>query len=209
MKQLEYSALSTLIDRYEDFWHVTLYSLKYTLRSLKLSFDSHLLQDIAAKYLDLKPFEDAQHCLERLAPMPRAILSNGSRAMLNSLAVSSKLDHHFDHVRSVDAKRAFKPAPQAYALAEEALGFKHDEVMFESSHGPDICGAKSFGFTTVEIQRADTAGTSGSLPEAMVDDRITFNPKTGNRKTRDYVADVPVGSLAAIPDLFTDDGLAV
>lgn len=48
MKQLEYTWLATLMERYEDFWSLTLRSLNYTLRSVGLSADSQLLQDIAA-----------------------------------------------------------------------------------------------------------------------------------------------------------------
>jgi len=103
MKQLEYSWLATLMERYEDFWSLTLRSLNYTLRSLGLSADSQLLQDVAAAYLNLKPYDYARSCLERLHP--RAILSNGSRSMLSSLTANSGLQRFLDNILSVDAGR--------------------------------------------------------------------------------------------------------
>lgn len=204
MKQLEYSWLATLMGRYEDFWCLTLRSLEYTLRSLNLGFDAQLLQDIASTYLNLTPFDDARRCLERLAPLPRAILSNGSRSMLSSLAANSKLDHLFGHILSVDANRAFKPAPQAYALVEEVLGVGRDEVVFVSSNGFDICGAKSFGFTVVRVARTDTTHIVGSQPETVVDDLVVFNLMRAHPEAFNYVADLTVGSLTDIPDLFRD-----
>lgn len=206
MKQLEYSWLSTLMDRYEDFWSLTLRSLDYTLRSLHLSADGQLLQDIAAAYLDLKPYDDAQNCLERLVPRRRAILSNGSHSMLSSLAANSKLDRSLDHILSVDAKRAFKPAPQAYALVEDVLGIARDEVVFVSSNGFDICGAKSFGFTVVRVARFDTNDTVRRALQDGVDERLLYRLMRGNTEALDYPADVTVRSLAEIPDLFGDRG---
>jgi 2-haloacid dehalogenase len=208
MKQLEYSWLATLMSRYEDFWCLTLRSLEYTLHSLNLSFNEQLLQDIASSYLNLTPFDDARPCLERLAPLTRAILSNGSRSMLSSLAVNSKLDRLFDHIVSVDANRAFKPAPQAYALIEAVLGVGRNEVAFVSSNGFDICGAKSFGFTVVRVARTDTANIAGSLAEMIVDDLFVFNLMRANAEALNYAADLTVGSLADIPDLFEDRGFA-
>ncbi|KAI1691959.1 (S)-2-haloacid dehalogenase [Ditylenchus destructor] len=78
MKQLEYSWLVTLMERYEDFWSITLRSLEYTLRSLDLSAGGQLLEDVAASYLDLKPYDDVLECLGRLAAYQRVILSNAA-----------------------------------------------------------------------------------------------------------------------------------
>lgn len=206
MKQLEYSWLATLMDRYEDFWSLTLRSLDYTLRSLHLNADAQLLQDIAAAYLDLKPYDDAVRCLERLAPRRRAILSNGSRSMLSGLTANSKLDQALDDILSVDAKRVFKPHPRAYAIVEEKLGVARDEVVFISSNGFDICGAKSFGFTVVRVARFDTDDTIGRMTQTGVDKRLFYSLMRGNTEALDYPADITVRSLADIPDLFSDHG---
>lgn len=208
MKQLEYSWLATLMDRYEDFWSLTLRSLDYTLRSLRLSASAQLLQDIAAAYLDLKPYDDAVRCLEGLAPYRRVILSNGSQSMLASLVATSKLDRTLDSILSVDAARAFKPAPQAYALVEKDLGVARDEVVFISSNGFDVCGAKSFGFTVVRVARIDGQDTIGR-PSQTVDERLLYRLMRGNTETLDYPADLTVQSLAEIPKLFGGQGLDV
>lgn len=206
MKQLEYSWLATLMERYEDFWSLTLRSLDYTLCSLGLNADVQLLQDVAAAYLDLKPYDDAQYCLEQLSPRRRAILSNGSPSMLSSLAANSGLDRSLDSILSVDAKRVFKPAPQAYMLVEEELGVARNEVVFVSSNGFDICGAKSFGFTVVRVARFDARDIADRVVDHGTDERILFGLMRGNAEALDYPADFTVRSLAQIPELFGNHG---
>lgn len=201
MKQLEYSWLVTLMERYEDFWSITLRSLDYTLRSLGLSAGEQLLEDVAAAYLDLTPYNDAMKCLERLAPYRRVILSNGSPAMLSTLAARSGLDKVLDHILSVDDKRAFKPAPAAYRLVEEKLGIAREHVVFVSSNGFDICGAKSFGFTVVRVARAGAGNPQAPVVDADLNEQLFFRMMRGNAEALGHSADITAQSLAAIPDL--------
>lgn len=204
LKQLEYSWLVTLMERYEDFWSLTVRSLEYTLHSLGLSADRDLLHNIAAAYLDLKPYDDARSCLERLRPGRRAILSNGSGSMLSDLAVNSGLDRSLDMILSVEAKRVFKPAPQAYSLVEEQLGVAPHEVIFVSSNGFDICGAKSFGFTVVRVARVETGDVVERLARDGVDEGVLYGLLRGQAEALAYPADFTVRSLAEIPSLFDD-----
>jgi 2-haloacid dehalogenase len=206
MKQLEYSWLVTLMERYEDFWSITLRSLDYTLRSLGLSASKKLPEEVAATYLDLTPYDDALECLGRLAPCHRVILSNGSPAMLSTLAAKSGLDTVLDHILSVDEKRAFKPAPAAYMRVEEELGIAREQVVFVSSNGFDICGAKSFGFTVIRVARASASNLQVPISSSGLDERLFFSLMRGKVEALDHVADITVHSLAEIPDLFTSRG---
>ena len=79
--------------------------------------------------------------------------------MLNALVRNSGLDRLLDATISVDAKKAFKPSPEAYELIGEVLGTKPDEVLFVSSNPWDVAGAKSFGLNVAWIERV--------TPEAM------------------------------------------
>ena len=88
-----------------------------------------------------------------------AILSNGSPDMLNSLVRNSGLDRVLDATISVDAKKVFKPSPEAYTLIEEVLGVPPAEVLFISSNPWDASGAKAFGLNVAWIERV--------TPEAM------------------------------------------
>src|SRR5262249_27683863 len=82
-----------------------------------------------------------------------AILSNGSPDMLNALVANTGLDRVLDATISVDAKKIFKPSPDAYTLIEPTLGMGPRDVLFVSSNPWDACGAKSFGLNVAWIER--------------------------------------------------------
>jgi 2-haloacid dehalogenase len=64
-------------------------------------------------------------------------------------------------VLSVGPARAYKPSPKAYALLEPALGLPPGEVLFVSSNGLEMAGAKRFGF---QVTWARRGGGPGSTP---------------------------------------------
>jgi 2-haloacid dehalogenase len=82
-----------------------------------------------------------------------AILSNGNPQMLDVAVKSAGMSGLFDHVLSVDAVRAYKPAPAAYALGTQAFDLNPREIVFVSSNGWDVAGATWFGFTTFWLNR--------------------------------------------------------
>jgi len=159
IKQLEYSWLRSLMQRYEDFSVITRDSLAYTLRILGLTYDESVFERIMEKYLHLDLYPDASAALAALRGRKLAILSNGSTDMLNALARNSGLDRVLDATISIDSKRVFKPSPAAYTLIEEKLGVQPAEVLFVSSNPWDACGAKTFGLNVAWIERV--------TPEAM------------------------------------------
>lgn len=164
LKQLEYSWLRSLMDRYEDFLAVTRDSLNYTLGTLGLAADAALFGRIVEAYNTVSPYPDAAAALEALKPNHRlAILSNGSPAMLDALVRNSGLDRYLDAVISVDARKAYKPDRRAYEPVEHRLGCRPEEVAFVSSNGFDIAGARSFGFKVIRIERVTPAALRADL----------------------------------------------
>jgi 2-haloacid dehalogenase len=161
IKQLEYTWFRSLMQRYEDFSVVTRDSLAYTLRVLGLAPDAAAFDRIVDKYLHLDLYPDALSTLTALKGRKLAILSNGSSDMLNALVRNSGLDRVLDATISVDQKRIFKPAPDAYTLIESNLGVRPTEVLFVSSNPWDACGAKAFGLNVAWIERV--------TPQAMAD----------------------------------------
>jgi 2-haloacid dehalogenase len=159
VKQLEYSWLRSLMRRYEDFSVITKESLAYTIRALGLKHDAATFERIMDKYLHLDLYPDALTALAALKGKKLAILSNGSSDMLNALVKNTGLDRVLDATISVDQRRVFKPAPEAYTLIETKLGVTPAEVLFVSSNPWDACGAKSFGLNVAWIERV--------TPEAM------------------------------------------
>jgi 2-haloacid dehalogenase len=159
IKQLEYTWLRSLMRRYEDFSVITRDSLAYTLRCLGLKNDGAVFERIMEKYLHLDLYLDAMATLAAMKDRKLAILSNGSGDMLNALVRNSGLDRVLDATISVDSRKIFKPAPDAYSLIESTLGVVPGDVLFVSSNPWDACGAKAFGLNVAWIERV--------TPEAM------------------------------------------
>ncbi|SMG08105.1 (S)-2-haloacid dehalogenase [Paraburkholderia susongensis] len=182
-KQIEYTQLRTLAahveapgEHYRPFWDITLDALRFAAKKLQLTLGRAAEKRLMDEYACLSAFPDAVPVLRALrepAPgsasdsesasgaatataAPRAglaILSNGNPQMLDIAVKSAGMSALFDHVLSVDAVRAYKPSPAAYALGTEAFGAAAREIVFVSSNGWDVAGATWFGFTTFWLNR--------------------------------------------------------
>ena len=160
MKQLEYTWLRSMMGQYEDFWTITRDALAYTIGLLGRQADAALFARIAEAYNNLDPYPDAKSALRSLSGYRLAILSNGSPDMLRALVHNSGLAEFLEATISVDAAKVFKPDPRAYALIEARLGLRPEEILFVSSNGFDISGAKNFGFRVARIERVTPDGAS-------------------------------------------------
>ncbi len=168
-KQLEYTWLRALMGSYVDFWAVTEAAPRHTLRRPGLSPPPAEVRRLLDAYLSLACFPEVPAALERLGGKPRAVLSNGSPAMLAAAVASSGLGKYLDHVISVDAVRTYKPSPLVYALGPETLGIPAGELLFVSSNGWDVAGAKAFGYQTAWCNRTDAPEEElGVRPDAVV-----------------------------------------
>jgi 2-haloacid dehalogenase len=67
------------------------------------------------------------------------------------------LSHLFERQLSVDACRAFKPAPATYRYVPEQLGVGPSDCMMVAAHVWDTIGAQSVGFSGALITRAGNA----------------------------------------------------
>jgi 2-haloacid dehalogenase len=200
IKQLEYSWLRSLMQRYQEFSVVTRDSLAYTLRALGLTYDDDAFATIIDKYLHLDLYPDALPALSALKGRKLAILSNGSPDMLNALVANTGLDSILDATISVDAKKSFKPSPSAYTLIESTLGMGPREFLFVSSNPWDACGAKSFGLNVAWIERV----TPEAMALACVDNE-TVTPLTMFKALRTQMDELGVApdhrirSLSELP----------
>ena len=152
-KQLEYTWLRALMGTYTDFWVVTEAALRYSIRRLGLSATEAQVRRLMDAYLSLACFPEVKAALGRLAGRPRAILSNGSPAMLAAAVTASGLTALLEHVISVDRVKMYKPSPLVYALGPQILGIAAAELLFVSSNGWDVAGAKSFGYQVAWCNR--------------------------------------------------------
>jgi 2-haloacid dehalogenase len=157
LKQLEYTWLRSLMREYEDFWSVTRAALDFSLASVGIKPVPSLCDPLMNQYLKLDLHVEAEQALEALAGYQLAILSNGTQRMLDALVDASGIGARFSAIISVDRVKSFKPAPACYALVEPALGVARHEVLFISSNGFDVAGARRYGFQVAWIERTGQA----------------------------------------------------
>jgi 2-haloacid dehalogenase len=176
-KQLEYTWLRSLMNRYEDFCSVTEAALRAAAAQLQLEMSEAEIDRLMQGYLAPALFADAAVALQNLKSRPLAILSNGSPKMLDAAVRGNGLDGAFAHVLSVDHVKTYKPSRRVYALGPEALGIPASEILFVSSNAWDAAGAKAFGYRVCWCNRLGRAAEWPELaPDIIVPslDRITI-----------------------------------
>jgi len=145
-KQLEYTWLRSLMERYQDFWNITEAALRSAAKQLDLEATAGQFDDLMQAYLSPSAFPDARLALEALKGVPLAILSNGSPKMLESAIRHNAMESYFAQIISVDRVKTYKPSPRVYALTPEILNLPASEILFVSSNWWDAAGAKAFGY---------------------------------------------------------------
>ena len=152
-KQLEYSWLRSLMGRYENFWKLTEDALLFSCRTLQLPDDEQKRRQLMQIYLSLPAFPEVKAALVQLSSLPLSILSNGTPEMLTAVVAANGMAHFFANIFSVDSLQIYKPRPEVYQHAANALGLPKDSIGFVSSNFWDIAGATAFGFQTFWLNR--------------------------------------------------------
>ena len=175
-KQLEYTWLRSLMGRHADFWEVTGEALEFALEShgidIHTATQSGLREALMQAYLQLLPYPEATSALEMLRQrgFRMAILSNGTPDMLDAAINNAGMQGIFEAVLSVESVGIYKPDPRVYQLAVDQLALPREHILFLSSNGWDVSGAKSFGFQTFWVNRAGVPiERLGSEPDAILD----------------------------------------
>ena len=175
-RQIEYTRLVTMSDpnpsgsrHYLPFWELTIRSLRYTCKRMKLALDDANEKRLMDQYAKLTAFDDSLTTLKKLKEknISTAILSNGSREMLSTVVESNGLRPYLDKVVTVEEVRLFKTSPQSYELLINAFEVKKAEILFVSSNAWDAVGASWFGFDVFWVNRQ-------GLPFEEVGNKPTF-----------------------------------
>ena len=153
-KQLEYTWLRSLMERYTDFWDVTEAALHAAVGQLRIEATETQLDRLMQAYLFPSAFQDVKPTLEALGGVPLAILSNGAPRMLESAVRQNALESYFAEIISADRVKTYKPCPQVYALGPAILKLAAQEILFVSSNAWDAAGAKSFGYRVCWCNRS-------------------------------------------------------
>lgn len=168
-KQLEYSWVRTLMNRYQDFWSLTEQALDYAFRRVP-SADISTKAQLLEAYHRLDCYAEVPQVLKRLKDNGArlAILSNGSPAMLEGAVAAAGLEGVLDEVFSVDALGVYKTDERVYDMVTTHFRIYPEAVSFQSSNRWDVAGATAYGFRTVWINRAGLPDEYTDLPPAAV-----------------------------------------
>ena len=161
-RQIEYTRLVTMSDPnpngskyYLPFWELTIRSLRYVCKRMRLTLSSDDEKRLMDQYAKLTSFDDSLAVLKTIKGrgIATAILSNGSKDMLASVVESNGLKPYLDKVVTVEEVRLFKTSPQAYELLLKAFPVKKEEILFVSSNAWDALAAKWYGFDVFWVNR--------------------------------------------------------
>lgn len=150
-KQLEYTWLRAVMGDHRDFAVVTADALDWAMAAQGV--DAGLRARLLALYDDLPAYPEVPSMLAALPHARKAILSNGTPAMLARACASAGIAAEFEALLSVEEVGIYKPATAVYDLVGARLGVARDEVLFISSNGWDVAGAARYGFRTVWVNR--------------------------------------------------------
>jgi 2-haloacid dehalogenase len=153
-KQLEYTWVRTLAQRYQDFYALTRQALDFACAQL-VPLPEDLRLKLMRAYEELPAYDDVLPTLRALkaAGARTAILSNGTSSMLATALHASGLAPWFDKVLSVDQCAQFKTSPAVYQLVLDECQVTTKDVSFQSSNRWDVAGAQAFGFRCLWINR--------------------------------------------------------
>ena len=178
-KQLEFTWLLALMDRYRDFGQITEAALRTALAQLQWEASEAQIQQLLDAYLAPAVFPDARIALAGLSDFPRAILSNGSPKMLQAAVRNNRLEPYFSHIISVDQVKTYKPSPRVYQLGLDALQLPAEDILFVSSNAWDAAGAKAFGYSVCWCNRSGgEMDRLGFAPDIVVSslDQLSSQP---------------------------------
>jgi 2-haloacid dehalogenase len=170
-KQLEYTWLRSLMDRYASFEQATDDALVFACNQLRLPLDAARRQTLGDAYLKLQPYPEVPATLQALnrSGLPLAILSNGSVRSIEQVVRHAGLQDQFVQLISVEAVGIFKPHARAYELGERSLGLPRSSILFVSSNAWDAAGAHGFGYRVCWVDRQGHAFDElGERPDHVV-----------------------------------------
>lgn len=153
----------------------------------RISLDE-VLRDVRAEGFDSTAREELTHAWERLPPWPDVVeglqrlskkfivatLSNGNRSQQAALVAFGNLP--FQRLLSAEDFRHYKPDPEVYLGAAEALGLAPGQVMMVAAHKGDLRAAQAAGLRAAFVERPLEKGPGGGadiLPDPDSDMQAT------------------------------------
>lgn len=167
---------ATVAGHYLPLPQIAVLAIGSAARELGLGLDEADAEDIAAGLASLPAYPDADAALDELRGTPLAILSNGTRAGIESLVEGARLTGVFDHLLVADDVRRFKPATEVYSLATTAFGSAAGSIVLVSGNEWDVAGAKLAGLRAAWISHGRPATGFLGVEADVVCERLSDLP---------------------------------
>ncbi|MFK8010380.1 MAG: haloacid dehalogenase type II [Saprospiraceae bacterium] len=151
-KQLEYTWLRNQMNEYAPFSQVTKEALDYSMRVNHLK-NPRIFDLLLPIYDSPNLIKGVRDALDFFQEKTICILSNGTRSMLENGIQKTGIEHHVNHIFSVDDIGIYKPRKEVYQMVLDQLNTSKDEVLFFSSNQWDVSGASNFGLDSVWVNR--------------------------------------------------------
>ncbi len=170
LKQLQYTWLRSLMDRYKPFSQITREALQFACKDIGVELTDEIIADLMDHYFVLNSFPEVLELLKELSQSHDcAILSNADMPMLQKACDHNDITQYLEAILTVDSAGINKPAPQVYELSTQHFKCERDQIAFISSNTWDVAGASSFGLKTIWLNRTNgTMETLGFEPDWTV-----------------------------------------
>ncbi len=154
-KQINYTWMSSLMQRYRDFDDLTAAAFDYVAAAQKITVDAATRAALLDGWHNLQPYPEVKPVLQTLREgnAEAVVFTNGVKPTVERTLARAGLAGHFERVLTIEPARAFKPAVAAYQIVCDTFAVEPRDVVFVSSNGWDAAGAAAFGFTVVWCNR--------------------------------------------------------
>lgn len=152
---LQTSLVLTIVDHYQDFAVIGGAALAMVASRRSVSLTPDQKQFILQGMRTLPAHDDVVPALTQLrdAGFRLATLTNSPPHVVEAQLEHARLTHFFEQQLSVDAVRRYKPAPEAYQAAAEALRIEVGEMRLVAAHNWDVTGALNAGCRAAFVAR--------------------------------------------------------
>lgn len=155
MSLLHWSTVTTLTGRYLDFSELAAHCLDALAADRGIDLRPTQSQRVFDTIATLAPHPDVAPALDRLRDhgFTLVALTNSAQKTVDSQFRHAGLTDRFDRILSVDAARCYKPHPDAYAVASNALACPPADLRLIACHDWDVTGALRAGLAGAYVAR--------------------------------------------------------
>jgi 2-haloacid dehalogenase len=174
---LRYSLEVTVTGDYRPFDELAVGALVTTAARAETPISGQEARALVDGMVDLPAHPDVPEGLAMLreAGFRLATLTNSRTEVVRSQLANAGIISHFDEVLSVETVRRFKPHPNTYRHAAEALGLPVDRMTMIAAHDWDVNGAVLVGASAAFIERTGASRASHDLiPDTTATDLVTL-----------------------------------